>query len=120
VTLKNSKVQNIKVAGQIAVEVEDKSFGNSVTMNMMLTPSDLWENETKVSKRPSRKDLVQSSANSLYKLQLGAANGNVALFDYLVSPKLLDTTRIPLFFIYKVENAMGGISNLLLQYKVFY
>jgi len=51
-------------------------------------------------------------------LQLGAANGNVALFDYLVSPKLLDTTRIPLFFIYKVETAMGGISNLLLQYKV--
>ncbi len=54
----------------------------------------------------------------LHRLQLGTSNGNVPLFDYLVSPKSLDPSKIPLFFIYKVETAMGGIQNLLLQYKV--
>jgi len=54
------------------------------------------------------------------QLGTGGSSGNIPLFDYLVSPKLLDSSRIPLFFIYKVENTMGAASNLLLQYKVFF
>ena len=47
-TLRNSKVQNLKVAGQIGVEIEDKSFGVRiflVTSLLLIFPVECFNDE---------------------------------------------------------------------------
>jgi len=82
-----------------------------------LTPKSFWENSSKLVKRPSGKEITINQDGEFYDIIRGNSPQNAPIVDYIVNQRTFDTSKIPLFFIYKTESKDGN-EGLFMQYKV--
>ena len=94
----NTTITNLRVIGQLGLEVISNTEGKAF---VKVEHSD-WSDSTKIVKRVCNENIIEVE-NSEYEIDMKKIKGTCAIIEYIVSPNIIQFNNFPMYAVYNIE-----------------
>lgn len=94
----NTKITNLRVVGQIGIELSAKAEGTGQVKIGLLD----WSDSRKIGKRTCNEHLKEID-DFTYGINIAKLKGTSAIIEYMVSPNIIELSNFPIYALYSLD-----------------